>query len=173
MPRAYSNAMIHLAGRLKDLKGKRHVHDRAGRRGGNPFVSGSAVRPVGEVLLLFRQCPRLIWDLAADHDALTGRHAEPRGMVLNVPGRCVQDLPHALQVGLAVGCAWKVSDLGGRRKRGEHQGSGGNRAGKSVSHLTSLRKARRRPVANCFYIEPMGVGNTLIIPAVPGVPRVS
>ena len=58
-----------------------------------------------EVLLFLRRCPRLVRDLVALDNALPRWHSQPGMVVLKVPRGCVEDLPDALQVGLAVGCA--------------------------------------------------------------------
>src|SRR5712691_6128819 len=51
---------------------------------------------------ILRERPRLVRNLVSLDHPLPGRHAERRGMILDVPGRGVQDLPDARQVRLAI-----------------------------------------------------------------------
>ena len=95
----------HVGRRLEDLKRKRHVHDaRHAWQIALRFRIGG--RAIGEVLLLPLERPGLVGDLVAFNDSLAGGHAQPRGVVLDLPRRGSEHLPDALQIGPAVGRPW-------------------------------------------------------------------
>src|SRR5882672_7779735 len=87
---------------LNDLKGEGHI--RGTRHAWHVAVGFRQVcrRPVGKVLLLAFQCPRLIRKLIAVHNAPARWHTESGSMILNVPGSCIEDLPNPVEIWLAV-----------------------------------------------------------------------
>src|SRR4051812_27760435 len=87
--------------RLKNLKRVRQVGD-ARHAGQIAVVEGIICQPLVEVLLLPGRGPRLIGDVVALDNPLTGRFAEAGGMTLDVPCRGVEDLPDALEIGFPV-----------------------------------------------------------------------
>ena len=87
--------------RLHDLKRVRRVH-RAGHAEQPAFRLCILSRLLAEVLLLRGKHPRLVWNLVPFDDALARGHAEARRMILQIPVRRTEGLPHAVQIGLAV-----------------------------------------------------------------------
>ena len=54
---------------------------------------------------------------------MTGGHAEPRAVVLDVPGGRIEHLPDPLQIGLSVARAWRGVRRGCRVLRGVRSGA--------------------------------------------------
>src|SRR5205085_7740687 len=90
--------------RLKNLKWEFHVHDarNAWHEALRERIGGLTVLVV---FLLFRGRGWLVRNLAALDYASAGRHAVPRAVVLQIVRRSVADLPDALKIRFAVGCA--------------------------------------------------------------------
>src|ERR1051325_11031291 len=113
---------------------------------------GIGGRAVFVVLFLSGQGPRLIRNLAAFDNALTRRHAFLCGMILNVPGGGVHDLPDPRQIGLFVTRAWDrggVWSLSSREARtGQPQRDDERERDKPESHTCPPGPSRRsdRPI---------------------------
>ena len=77
---------------LNNLEGEGHVHD-----AWHAWQIALAIRIQGlavfEVLLLLCKSPRLVRDLVALDNALSGRHVQIRMVILDVPCRSAYDLP--------------------------------------------------------------------------------
>nr|ABZ06408.1 hypothetical protein ALOHA_HF4000009L19ctg1g5 [uncultured marine microorganism HF4000_009L19] len=136
----------HTVGKLQNLKRIGHIRD-AGHPGHIALGFGVCGPAAVKVLLFFRQRPRLIGNLIPLHDASPGGHSQSPRMVLNIPRGRVEDLPNALQVGLAVDRAWRrirwrggllCLTRGGCRQEhghGRHGRRGPHRPAEPRSHL--------------------------------------
>src|SRR5262249_13071429 len=107
-----------------------------------PFRFGIGCRAVVEILPLLHQRLRPIGKLVALDYALTGRHAQTRLMILDIPGGRVQHLPDALQVGSAVDGRGPIGHLGGSLYRSSEENHC-NRTRETVSHFLNLLEQRR------------------------------
>src|SRR2546428_2274872 len=101
---------------LNNLKWEWHVHDPRHAKQ-ETFWHGVVREPLIEVCSPFFQGRLLIRKRTALHDTISGRNADPRGMVFDVEGRCgIERLPETRDVGMTVRRAWWNIRSGPRRR---------------------------------------------------------
>ena len=129
----------HVGRRLHDVERVWHVGD-ARHPWQEALCLGVGGQAILEVFLFLGERPRLVRNVVSLDHALTRRHTQRRLMVLKVPRRRAQDLPHAGQVGLAIIRAWQgctLSHCGLSRRRDRRQRDqydSGKKAIKSITH---------------------------------------